>query len=70
MNTKFFTNKESNTLINKFEGVLANNGTINCFDVLVQFLFMIYLHAQNNSNKIVNCLPIKFRIVSQSNQLK
>ena len=38
MSTKFFTNKESNTLINKFEGVLANNGTINCFDAVVGYL--------------------------------
>lgn len=38
MNTKFFTNRESNTLINKMEGVLANNEMINCFDAVVGYL--------------------------------
>ncbi len=38
MSTKFFTNTESNTLINKMEGVLANNGMINCFDAVVGYL--------------------------------
>jgi hypothetical protein len=38
MNTKFFTNTEANTLINKMEGVLANNGMINCFDAVVGYL--------------------------------
>ena len=38
MNTNFFTNTESNTLINKMEGVLANNGLINCFDAVVGYL--------------------------------
>lgn len=38
MSTKFFTNNESNTLINKMEGVLANNGMINCFDAVVGYL--------------------------------
>jgi phosphatidylserine/phosphatidylglycerophosphate/cardiolipin synthase-like enzyme len=38
MNTKFFINTEVNTLINKMEGVLANNGMINCFDAVVGYL--------------------------------
>ncbi|MFT4222364.1 helicase-related protein [Dysgonomonas sp.] len=38
MSTNFFTNTDSNTLINKMEGVLANNGMINCFDAVVGYL--------------------------------
>jgi len=38
MSTKFFTNSENNTLINKFEGLFANNPTIDCFDALIGFL--------------------------------
>lgn len=38
MNTRFFTNKDGNTLINKFEGVLANNPMVKNFDAVVGFL--------------------------------
>jgi Superfamily II DNA and RNA helicases len=38
MSTKFFTNTETNTLINKMEGVLKNNNMINCFDAVVGYL--------------------------------
>jgi ERCC4-related helicase len=38
MSSKFFTNKEKNTLINKFEGVINNNPNINCFDAVVGYL--------------------------------
>ncbi len=38
MDTKFFTNTESNTLINKMEGVLINNNMIDCFDAVVGYL--------------------------------
>ena len=38
MNTKFFTNKDENTLISKFEGVFKHNPTINCFDAVVGYL--------------------------------
>ena len=38
MSTKFFTNAETNTLINKMEGVLKSNNMINCFDAVVGYL--------------------------------
>ncbi len=38
MSTKFFTNKEENTLINTFEGLLSNNPMINSFDAVVGYL--------------------------------
>lgn len=37
MSTKFFTNKEENTLINKFKGVFTYNPNIVCFDALVGY---------------------------------
>lgn len=37
MNQKFFTNQDENTLLHKFEGMLENNPTINCFDAVVGF---------------------------------
>jgi superfamily II DNA/RNA helicase len=36
--SKFFTNNNENTLINKFEGVIGNNPSINCFDAVVGYL--------------------------------
>jgi len=36
--SKFFTNKDENTLINKFEGVISNNQNINYFDAVVGYL--------------------------------
>lgn len=38
MSTKFFTNKNGNTLIKKFEGVLENNPMIKHLDAVVGFL--------------------------------
>jgi ERCC4-related helicase len=38
MSSKFFTNQEENTLINKFKGVISNNLDINCFDAVVGYL--------------------------------
>lgn len=37
MSTKFFTNNEENTLINKFEGVFTYNPNIQYFDALVGY---------------------------------
>ncbi len=37
MSTKFFTNKEENTLIKKFEGVFKYNPNIQFFDALVGY---------------------------------
>ena len=37
MATKFFTNKEDNTLLNKFKGVFENNRDIRYFDALVGY---------------------------------
>ncbi len=37
MSTKFFTNTEANTLLNKFEGVFSYNPNIQCFDALVGY---------------------------------
>lgn len=37
METKFFTNKEENTLIKKFEGIFAENQSIKYFDALVGY---------------------------------
>ena len=37
MSTKFFTNREENTLINKFKGVFTFNPNIQYFDVLVGY---------------------------------
>lgn len=37
MSTKFFTNSEENTLINKFEGVFNYNPNIQYFDALVGY---------------------------------
>jgi superfamily II DNA/RNA helicase len=38
MSTKFFTNKNGNTLIKKFEGVLTNNPMVKNLDAVVGFL--------------------------------
>lgn len=38
MSTKFFTNSDENTLINKFEGVFTYNPNIHYFDALVGYL--------------------------------
>ncbi|MDD4712628.1 MAG: hypothetical protein PHP34_04775 [Bacteroidales bacterium] len=38
MSSKFFTNKNGNTLIKKFEGVLANNPMVKNLDAVVGFL--------------------------------
>ena len=38
MSTKFFTNKNGNTLIKKFEGVLANNPMVKNLDAVIGFL--------------------------------
>ena len=38
MTTKFFTNDQANTLLNKFAGIFANNKDIEYFDALVGFL--------------------------------
>ncbi len=37
MSTKFFTNREENTLIKKFEGVFTYNPNIQYFDALVGY---------------------------------
>lgn len=37
MSTKFFTNKEQNTLLNKFKGIFANNQDIEFFDAMVGY---------------------------------
>lgn len=37
MSTKFFTNHEANTLLNKLEGVFEHNKDIEVFDALVGF---------------------------------
>ena len=37
MDSKFFTNREQNTLFNKLEGVFTHNESINNFDVLVGY---------------------------------
>ena len=37
MNTKFFTNTEDNTLLNKFKGVFEFNPSIKNFDILVGY---------------------------------
>jgi superfamily II DNA or RNA helicase len=37
MSTKFFTNKDDNTLFNKFKGIFEHNNNINHFDVLVGY---------------------------------
>ena len=37
MSTKFFTNADENTLINKFEGVFTYNPNIQYFDALVGY---------------------------------
>ena len=37
MSTKFFTNSEENTLINKFAGVFTYNPHIQYFDALVGY---------------------------------
>lgn len=38
MTKKFFTNREGNTLMKEFEGLLENNPTIKCLDSVVGFL--------------------------------
>ena len=38
MSAKFFTNKDKNTLLKKFEGIFKNNIDIENFDALVGFL--------------------------------
>ncbi len=38
MTTRFFTNTDENTLLNKFKGVFESNRDIECFDALVGFL--------------------------------
>ena len=35
MSTKFFTNEDTNTLLNKFAGIFAKNKDIETFDALV-----------------------------------
>ncbi|MCB1190100.1 MAG: DEAD/DEAH box helicase family protein [Leptospiraceae bacterium] len=37
MSTKFFTNRDNNTLLAKFEGVFHNVGNLHCFDALVGY---------------------------------
>ena len=37
MSTKFFTNQDSNTLLNKFKGIFENNSDIENFDALVGY---------------------------------
>ena len=37
MSTRFFTNRDENTLLNKFEGVFEHNKDIRFFDALVGF---------------------------------
>ena len=37
-NTKFFTNRDGNTLMKEFEGILAHNPTIKNLDAIVGFL--------------------------------
>ena len=37
MSTKFFTNHEANTLLNKLEGVFEHNKDIEVFDALVEY---------------------------------
>jgi len=37
MSTKFFTNSNDNTLLNKFKGVFEHNKDIECFDALVGY---------------------------------
>lgn len=38
MSKRFFTNRDGNTLIKEFEGILQNNPTIKCLDSVVGFL--------------------------------
>ena len=38
MSTKFFTNRDDNTLLKKFDGIFKNNKDIEHFDALVGFL--------------------------------
>jgi hypothetical protein len=38
MSTKFFTNNEENTLLNKFAGIFEHNPDIEFFDALIGFL--------------------------------
>ena len=38
MSSNFFTNREENTLVNKFEKVIEYNKGINCFDAVVGYL--------------------------------
>jgi superfamily II DNA/RNA helicase len=38
MSTKFFTNQEDNTLLNKLQGLLGHNPMLKCFDAVVGFL--------------------------------
>jgi hypothetical protein len=37
MSTKFFTNQNENTLLNKFKGVFENNRDIEFFDAIVGY---------------------------------
>jgi len=37
MSTRFFTNEEQNTLLQKFEGVFTHNQNIQFFDALVGY---------------------------------
>jgi hypothetical protein len=37
MSTNFFTNKHSNTLLEKFRGIFENHTDIECFDALVGY---------------------------------
>ena len=37
MSTKFFTNQDSNTLLNKFKGIFEHNTDIENFDALVGY---------------------------------
>lgn len=53
MSSQFFTNRDENTLINKFDGVLSNNLNINSFDAVVGFIRASgYFEIQPFLNKI------------------
>ena len=53
MSTKFFTNENENTLINKFESVLTSGNNFQNFDALVGLLrFSGYFKVKEFLNKI------------------
>jgi hypothetical protein len=52
MSTKFFTNQDTNTLLNKFKGIFEHNKDIEFFDALVGYFrasgyFRIREHLNN-----------------------